>query len=192
MADLKTLVGSRFRLIPFQEEHISDTYIGWLNNPEVNRFLEVRHIHQTYETVLAFVRSFYGDTEKYMWSVYAKDINESIGTATLYNINRYHGSGEIGLMIGEKDYWGKGASDEAMELIARFAFQTLGLRRLTGGSYATNYGMNFTFKRSGFTLEGKLRQACLVSPGNYVDGYRWGLLVEEWQARTQPAARERR
>ena len=188
MADLKTLVGSKFSLIPFKEEHISDRYISWLNDPEINRFLEVRFVRQTYQTVLAYVRSFYEDTDKYMWGIYPNGIIDPIGTATLYDINHHHGRGELGLMIGEKEYWGKGASTEATELITRFAFETLGLRRLTGGTYALNHGMNFTFKRLGFSLEGKLRQACLVSPGNYVDGYRWGLLAEEWKARTQHRA----
>ncbi len=192
MADLKTLVGSKFGLIPFKEEHISERYIGWLNDPEVNRFLEVRFVHQTYETVVAYVRSFYGETEKYMWGIYPNGINDPIGTATLYDIDRNHRRGEIGLMIGEKSYWGKGASDEVMELIARFAFETLGLHRLTGGSYATNYGMNFTFKRLGFTLEGKMREACVLSSGTYVDAYRWGILAKEWKARDRQGVQRRR
>lgn len=172
----------------FQEEHISDRYIGWLNDPQVNRFLEVRHVHQTYDTVLAYVRSFHGDAEKYMWGIYPNNITDLIGTATLYDINRHHGYGEIGLMIGEKDYWGKGASTEAIELIAQFAFETLELRRLTGGSYASNRGMNFTYKMLGFTREGILRKAHMLSPGVYVDGYRWGILVDEWRNRKKEEA----
>lgn len=77
------------------------------------------------------MRSFYGSTEKYMWGIYPNDSSDPIGTATLYDINRQHGSGEIGLLIGERNYWGKGASIEAIELIAQFAFETGGLRRLT-------------------------------------------------------------
>lgn len=178
----EVLMGPRFSLIPFKEEHISDRYLGWLNDPEVNRFLEVRFVQQTYETALEYIRSFYGGAEKYLWGIYVKGSNELIGTATLYDINRYHGLGEIGLMIGERGYWGKGASTEAIKLIIQFAFETLGLRRLSGGSYAVNHGMNFTYKRVGFTCEGRLRKAYLLSPGTYVGGYRWGILVEEWRA----------
>ena len=187
----RNLLGSQFSLIPFTEEHISDRYIGWLNDPQINRFLEVRLVHQTYETVLEFVQSFYGSTEKYMWGVYLNESSTMIGTATLYNINRHHGSAEIGLLIGEMDYWGKGASMEAIGLIAQFAFETLGLRRLTGGNYASNHGMNFTYKQLGFSLEGKLRQAYLLKPGIYVDGYRWGILAEEWRARDRTEVGER-
>lgn len=181
----RVLAGPQFSLVPFKEENIADRYIGWLNDPEVNRFLEVQFVHQTYDTVLAFVRSFYADAEKYMWGIYPNGVNEVIGTATLYDIARHHGVGHFGLMIGDKDYWGKGASTEAVKLIAQFAFETLRLRRLTAGTYAPNHGMNFTLKRLGFTLEGKLRQAFVLSPGIYVDEYRWGLLAEEWKERSR-------
>ncbi len=180
-----SLKGGDFYLDPFREEHISDRYISWLNDPEVNRFLEVRFVHQTYETVLAYVRSFYRDTEKYIWGVYPIGSQELIGTATLQQIHRYHRSGEVGLMIGEKSYWGKGASVAVIGLIAQFAFETLGLRRLTGGSYAVNHGMNFTFKRLGFTCEGKLRKSYALESGKYVDAYRWGILSEEWKSQAQ-------
>ena len=179
-----TLVGHQFKLVPLTEEHITARHIGWLNNPEVNRFLEVRFVRQSRETVLAYVRSFYGDTEKYIWGIYTVESAELVGTVTLASINRHHGLGEIGLMIGDQGYWGAGASTEAFDLVAGFAFETLGLRRMTGGNYATNFGMNFTFKRLGFTLEGKLRKNCMVDPGTYVDGYRWGILADEWKARS--------
>jgi RimJ/RimL family protein N-acetyltransferase len=179
----QVLIGTQYTIIPFLEDHISERYISWLNDPEVNRFLEVRHAHQTYETVLPYVRSFYSNTEKYMWGLYPNGMNKPIGTATLYKINHHLGWGEIGLVIGEKDYWGKGVSSETIELMLQFAFETLGLRRITGGSYASNRGMNFTFKMLGFTREGTLRQAYLERSGNYVDAYRWAILVDEWISR---------
>ena len=182
----ETLAGAQCQLRPFKEEQISERYIHWLNDPEVNQFLEVRLVHQTRETALAYVRSFYGATEKYIWGIYPSDGQDLIGTATLHHINRHHGFVENGLLIGEKRYWGKGISEEAMALMVQYAFQTLGLRRVIGGTYATNYGMNFTYKRLGFTCEGRSRQAFVVGPGVYVDAYHWGMLAEDWQTRQRP------
>ena len=180
------LTGKKLYLRPLAPSDVTDAYVGWLNDPEVNRFLEVRLIPQTYETVLSYVKSYDANDKRYMWGIFPNHAAEPVGTATLYDINRTHGTGEIGLLIGEMACWGKGASGEAMELILAFAFDTLGLRRATGGSYALNHGMNFTFKRLGFSLEGKQRKAYAMSPGSYTDGYRWGILAEEWQARRQP------
>ena len=179
------LTGRAYVLRQFTPEDISPQYISWLNDPQVNRFLEVRFVPQTHETALAYVSSYYGEMEKYMWGIFPKDAVEPVGTATLYDINRNHGTSELGILIGEMTYWGKGASNEAMELVLDFAFDSLGLRRVTGGSYALNHGMNFTFKNLGFALEGKQRQAGYLSSGSYADTYRWGILDQEWRARRE-------
>lgn len=179
--EAQILEGFQFRLRPFREEQVSDRYIGWLNDPEVTRFLEIRFVRQNNATASSYVRSFYSGVEKYMWGIYPNHHEEMIGTITLHHVNLIHGTAEVGLLIGEKCYWGKDASTEAMNLLAQFAFETIGLRRLTGGTYATNHGMNFTFKRLGFRHEGTLRRAYLVDNDKYVDGYRWGILSEEWK-----------
>jgi RimJ/RimL family protein N-acetyltransferase len=126
-----------------------------------------------------------------MWAIVPAGSQATIGTCTLYSINRNHGSAEIGLLIGEKDYWGSGASAEVIDLLSRFAFETLGLHRLTGGSYAKNRGMNFTYRKIGFTLEGTMRKAALLD-SEYIDTYRWGLLAEEWREKRKNLPAEKR
>lgn len=180
-----SLEGKHFALVSFTEKHITESYLRWLNDPGVNRFLEVRFVPQTRETARAYVRSFYESEEKYMWGICPRGQAEPVGTATLAFIARHHGSGVLGLMIGEQGFWGKGASDEAIELIADFAFERLGLRRVMATSVALNHGMNFTFKRLGFTLEGKLREANCVKPGTYADVFSWGILAREWRGRSR-------
>lgn len=176
------LAGPNYTLAPITDADITDKYLGWLNDPEVNRYLEVRFTPQTRETALAYVRSFYRDEEKYMWTIRPNGRPEPVGSITLAFFNRTHQTAEIGLMIGNRDYWGRGASTEALGLICEFAFERIGLRRLVAGSYAPNRGMNFTFKQLGFRIEGRLVQAFFLEPDSYVDGVRWGLLRDEWKA----------
>ncbi len=177
--DAPVLTGKHYQLVPFNESLATDRYLGWLTDPEVTRFMGVRHQPQTRETALAFVRSFQGATNKFMWAIFPIGGADPVGTSTLYNINRNHGSVELGLMVGDKAHWGRGASEETIRLLIAFAFGPLGLRRMTGGSYACNHGMNFTYKKLGFTREGRLRSALQLSPGEFVDGYLWGLLASD-------------
>ncbi len=177
------LTGAAYRLTPFTETEVEDRYLGWLNDPQVNQFLEVRFVSQTRDSALAFVRSFAGPAEKYMWAIRPNGQDHAVGTTTLYDINRNHGSAEIGLLVGDREHWGSGCSSEVLALVMRYAFDTIGLRRLAGGSYARNWGMNFTYRRLGFTREGVMRQAYCLDGQTCVDGYRWGLLVDEWRQR---------
>ena len=54
------------------------------------------------------------------------------------------------------------------------------MNRVAGGSYSSNLGMNFTYKRLGFKREGVMRLA-VFDGEKMIDGWRWGLLNSEWQ-----------
>ncbi len=178
-----SLEANGFCLRPLRPEDVTERYVGMLNNPRVNRFLEVRWKPQTDDSVRAFVDSFYKDEEKYAWSITVRDSNLFIGTATLYEINRNHGTAELGLMIGDESYWGKGASETVLTLVINYALDVLNLRRIIGGSCEHNHGMHFTYKRLGFRREANFVKAWASGTGDYWDLYRWAILKDEWRAR---------
>jgi [ribosomal protein S5]-alanine N-acetyltransferase len=177
----KKLIGDRYILKPFSSINVSKKYIEWLNDPVVNSYLEVRHEKQTKESVEKYIDGFYNGSEKYLWGIYTVDSNKHIGTVNI-TVNRYN-SAEVGLMIGDKSYWGKSASDDSLELVLDFAFNTLRLHRVTGGTYSENLGMNFTFKRLGFRREGVLKESRFKQKGGYLDLYLWAVLDREWNSK---------
>ena len=162
------------------QSDITEEYIAWLNDPIVNKYTEVRHVNQTLETVTEYINEFYKDHGRYIWGIYSIE-DRLIGTVNLTNINRYHNVAVLGLMIGNSDYWGKSASEEAMRLVLDFAFDTLGLNRVTGGCYSTNIGMIFTFKRLGYTREGVMRKSAFDGEKK-IDTWLWGILSDEWKS----------
>jgi len=175
-----TLVGPGLELRPFREADISETYLGWLNG-DVSRYVEFRQRgEQTPEMALEFVRSFYADQEKYMWGILPADAKHFAGTITLYNIDRIHGYGVLGLLVGDKNYWGGDTARHAVETLIAHAFGPLGLRRIKGGSYSVNLAMNFLYKRLGFRREGTQKLAYKFE-GRFIDGFDWALLADDWK-----------
>jgi len=154
------------------KDDITDDYISWLNNPDINQFLEVRHIKQNKKTITEYIHSYYQDEEKYMWGVY--DGNALVGTTTLTYIDYEKSSAEIGLMIGDMNYWGKLASDSAMHFVINFVFDNLKLESVTGGCLDKNMGMVFTFKKLGF-VRGAIR-GC----DNKNIGHEWRISKKQW------------
>ena len=151
---------------------ITDNYISWLNNPIVNQYLEVRHKKQTKETVSNYINSFYREEEKYIWGVYHDE--KMIGTTTLAFFNKEYNSVAVGLMIGDTDYWGKSASDSALNFILDFSFNKLKKDSVIGGSYDENIGIVFTLKKLGFERE----QSRSISQDKV--GHQWRLTKERW------------
>ena len=178
---IKIELNDSYFLSKFTVDDITEDYIDWLNDPKIVNFLEVRFLKQDRETVTSYINSFYKDFEKYLWGVYSKDSSSLVGTINLYNINRYHDSAEISIMIGNDLHWGKGASYSAMCWVINYAFNELNLRKIYGGTYINNLGMNFTLKRLGLSIEAKLREAYYIKKNEYADGLRWGLLKKEWK-----------
>jgi RimJ/RimL family protein N-acetyltransferase len=117
-----------------------------------------------------------------MWGVQVAADGSLIGTATLHTINRRYASAELGILIGEKDYWGGTTAEDVLSLVIDFGFGPAQLHRLTAGTYSRHWGMNLVYKKLGFTLEGTLRAAGALDD-QYADCFRWGLLATEWKGR---------
>jgi len=63
---------------------------------------------------------------------YAIDTLEAkhIGNCMAYDMDTVTGEAEVGIMVGDRKYWGKGYGREAMALLVDQMFQIAGMRRL--------------------------------------------------------------
>ena len=87
-----------------------------------------------------------------------KENLQSIGTITLY-VNPNHGTADIGILIGNIDYWNGGYGFDAWNSLMRWAFCDLSIRKITAGTLGSNIGMQRIMEKSGMMLEGrKMRQ----------------------------------
>ena len=50
-----SISGEVIRLDPLTEKHVNENYIKWLNDPEVNQYLEPRHSVQNHDSVFKYV-----------------------------------------------------------------------------------------------------------------------------------------
>ena len=162
------LEGERLYLRGVTPEDVTDAYVRWMNDPEVTRYLESRFFPHSKEGIRSFVESLQGDRDNAFFAIVLKEGDRHIGNIKLGPINWLHRLGEIGLMIGEKDTWGKGYAAEAIRLISDYAFRHLNLHKVTAGCYGSNQGSARAFERAGFKVEG-LRPQHFFCEGEYVD-----------------------
>ena len=81
-------------------------------------------------------------------------------------------------MIGRKDYWGQGYAFEAWDLLVDYAFERLGLRKISSGAAIANGASVGTLKKLGFKEEGTLREQYYMD-GTYCDVVIMGLFRHE-------------
>lgn len=169
------LESQRLKLRELTETDVTVEYINWLNDPEVNQFLELRFISHTLESVKKEIQIIKQQKNIYFWAIIESQSNRHIGNIKLGPINPYHNSAEIGLLIGEKSCWGKGYGTESIRLVVQFAFQKLKLHKLTAGFYALNMGSQKAFRKNGFIIEGRLKDQYGYE-NQYMDGIKVGLI----------------
>lgn len=134
-------------------EKITDAYVDWLNDPEVNRYLESRFARHDRPSTEAFVAGVLASEKDLFLGIWSRELGRHVGNIKLGPVDRHHRSGEIGLMIGDRGAWGRGIATQAIAMMSEIAKHELGLRRVTAGCYASNIGSRRAFERAGFIVE---------------------------------------
>jgi len=149
-----------------------------MNDPEITQYLESRYYPNSVESLQEYVKTRLGNQDKIFLAIVSKEDNKHIGNIKLGTINWNHRIGNIGIIIGEKDFWGQGFATEVIQLMAKYAFDTLNLHKITAGSYVSNEGAIKVFLEAGFEKEG-VRAKHYFYNGKYVDFVLLGLIKAE-------------
>lgn len=104
-----------------------------------------------------------------------------IGQVVLHSFSETHRSAELGITIGDKDYWGKGYGREAMELILDYGFRLRNLHKVFLTVNGNNDRAIRAYRACGFVEEGRWRNH-VWSAGEYIDLVCMGILRDEWDA----------
>jgi RimJ/RimL family protein N-acetyltransferase len=100
-----------------------------------------------------------GDEKNVHFTVYERATKRPIGNAGLHGIDHKNRVAVFGIVIGEKECWGKGYGTETTRLVLDYAFTCLGLHAVRLNVYAYNERGIRAYKRAGFKEAGRLREA---------------------------------
>jgi [ribosomal protein S5]-alanine N-acetyltransferase len=154
------LRNARLELKPLDPAALDPAYVGWLNDPQINRYLETRFSVQTPDGVANFVREINASADNYLFGIFVDQ--RHIGNIKLGPVDRYHRRGEIGLMIGDSAQWGRGIGCEVIQMVTEFAFTALGLHKVTAGCYDGNEGSYRAFLKAGWKDSGRYAEHVLL------------------------------
>ncbi len=142
----------RLLLCPLTKSYCTEEYLSWINNDEVIRFLETEK-GSTIQDLKEYLDSI--EINKiFAWAIVIKETNKHIGNIKIDPITSKHGYGEYGIMMGDKDSWGKGYAKEASKKVLMYCFETLKLRKINLGVLKDNSRAVKLYKALGFVKEG--------------------------------------
>lgn len=160
--------GTLCNLVPMSEEYITSKYAEWMNDTNVCQYLESRFKNHTVSSLKEY---FYESKKRDDVIFYAICTPEGkhIGNIKIGSINRYHLTADIGFLVGDRDYQGKGIATEAISLAVNRAFE-LGIEKVSAGAYENNVASISALKKCGFEQEGYLKSN-IVFNGKRIGSY---------------------
>ena len=115
--------GTRVRL---REKRLSDARndYEWQTDPELVEMDAAPLLRMPFpQYLLEYTNEMrYGSAASHRFAVETND-GRHIGNCTCYNINPLDGEAELGIMIGDRDYWDSGYGTDAVITLVNFIFR---------------------------------------------------------------------
>ncbi len=150
--------GDKVALGPLRRDLVP-AYLRWVSDFEVTRTLGVPIRPFTREAEEAWYESIAKADRDVQFTIYERATMRPIGNGGLKGIDHAHGTATFGILIGEKDCWGKGYGTEATRLVLDYAFTVLGLHNVLLTVFSFNERGIRAYRRAGFKEIGRRRQA---------------------------------
>lgn len=119
------------------------------------------------------------------FAVTLKEYDTAIGIFQVRSTTPGFGTAEWGFALGSA-FWGTGVFQQSAELVADFAFETLGVHRLEARCAVRNGRGNGALRKLGAVQEGILRRSFLRN-GEYVDQALYAIVDDDWYASRENA-----
>ena len=115
------------------------------------------------------------------FAIHVRGEAEPIGVISLMNISEANESAELSVIVGHPDDRHQGYGTEAIDLLLRYAFETLGLNRIGLSVFEFNEEAVSAYEKLGFVAEGRFRRAIKRGDG-FHDAILMSILRNEWEA----------
>jgi len=153
---IPSLTGRKVCLCPKSIADAEQDYY-WQKDTELMAFSGNEPLKMSFSDYLTQSMAAYNPGgEMEIFAIRTTPENRHIGNCALYHIDQTAGEAQLGIAIGEQDYWSKGCGSEAVKILSNYAFAKFGLVRLRLKTLENNARAKRCFEKCGFTPCGTL------------------------------------
>jgi len=153
----RKIVGEKCYLSPIDASD-AEKYVRWLNDREIavglNNYARVVDLGSE-KGLLERI------SKEHNYAIVDIVADELIGNCGFSNLDHLNQTGEAGIFIGDKSYWGKGYGAEALSLLVDYGFKALNLHNIWLRVFAFNGRAIRSYEKIGFKVIGRRREAKL-------------------------------
>ncbi|MBM3133548.1 MAG: GNAT family N-acetyltransferase [Chloroflexi bacterium] len=144
------------RKIVLRAKHVDDARkdYTWASDSEIMRLDAADYIPLSYSAYLVKYVEGLHDPTKRQFAIETHE-GKHIGNCVCYNFHNLYKEAELGIVIGDREYWGKGFGSDAVVTLARFIFDELEVKRICLHTLTWNIRAQRCFEKCGFVACGK-------------------------------------
>lgn len=150
----------RFVLRILTEDDATDHYLSWLHDPDIAKMLASDAMNESMEGLRKFI-AWHNNVTRFLFGIFSKD-GKFIGTHSIQFFPEEDWAA-VGVMIGDRDYWGEAVPLETRARLLKWVFQELGCGTVRASCFSNNRPSIFNFKRQGWQLEKVAKEAKIVN-----------------------------
>ena len=173
------------RLVRLREKQAEDARrdYEWRKDRELAAYDATRPITMTYRAFVTTLAEDLRHPSSYRRSYAIEDLEAArhIGNIMYYGYDSLLREAELGITIGDRDYWARGYGTDAVRVLLGYVFDALDLRRVYLHTLTSNVRAQRAFRRAGFRRTRSVRR----------DGYefeRMEVLRESFDPEAEPDA----
>ena len=151
--------------------------VKWFSDPQVLRYLG-RNQPVTYAEEERWFRDYLRRSDEQIFAIEVG--GRHVGNLGLHRVDRVHRKADLGVVIGERDYWSRGFGTDAIRAALRYGFVDLALNKISLDVLEYNARAIRSYEKCGFRREGVHRQD-VYKDGRYFDVLRMSVLAREFQ-----------
>lgn len=150
------------------EDDVGADYVSWMNDYSIVKYTESKFTQHSFDSIRKFVRSVNESENNQLFGIFIKENGRHVGNIKLGNIHPVYMHADIGLIIGLKEYWGKGIATKAIKMVTNYGFDALNLHKIFAGAYSINVGSIKAFQKCGYKIA-YIKKDEVFFENNYVD-----------------------
>lgn len=147
--------------IKLRQKKLSDAIedYSWQIDPELSALDAALTLSISYQQYLAeyMFELRYPSANRFEFAIDTLN-GEHIGNCVYYNVDTDENKAELGIMIGNRDYWDKGYGAEAVNTLLDYIFAKTSLRKIYLTTLVWNIRAQKCFKRCGFVECGQVHR----------------------------------
>ena len=158
-----------------------DKIMEWVNDPKIVFNFQNFDLKITREAEKAYLEKILASADDRLFAIETEN-GTYLGNVGLHNISSKNKLGRLALIIGNKEFLGRGYGQSAIKELVKYAFDECGLNKVWLIVAKENEKAKHIYEKVGFAIEGFLEEEYADRLGKFHDMVRMRMLRREYIA----------